>query len=93
MTTVSCIIPKITNPLGKHWEQPKVENILIDEHTAIMDESSFNMLHDYSTSTPSALYIGKMWKSKHIDGWFLRWVTEDKDSNCVLIQARKIILL
>ena len=56
-------IPPVTDPLGKSWVQPKVEDITVYSDVAIMSLEDFNLLEDYSSSQPSGVYHGKMWKS------------------------------
>lgn len=60
----SHVIPPCTNELGKHFGMPKREDIVIDELYAYMTEITFNKLKEYSTSNPSGVYLGKMWKSR-----------------------------
>lgn len=68
------IIPAMTDPLGRHWDQPPRECILLDDTHAIMSSQAFKALHDYSRSMPSGVYPGKMWKAIMPDGQaFLRW--------------------
>lgn len=67
------IIPLITHPMGKHWNQPALENIEVDDTHALMSQRDFDELADYSHSNPSGVYEGKMWKSKYTEGWLLRW--------------------
>lgn len=66
-------IPPMTNPLGKYWNQPKHEAILVDDTHAVMDEWAFNLLAEYSTTYPSGVYPGKMWKALSRGRWVLRW--------------------
>lgn len=66
-------IPPMTHPLSRHWIQPSVHNIEIDETHALMGEVSFKELKDYSASLPSGVYEGKMWKSKYRGSWYLVW--------------------
>ena len=56
------IIPPITDPLGRHWEQPKVSDIILDEKYAAMSQKTFDELKSYDRSFPSGVYPGKMWK-------------------------------
>jgi hypothetical protein len=55
-------IPLMTDPLGKYWEQPLREEILVDDTHAIMTKKSLSQLKDYSLSQPTGTYQGKMWK-------------------------------
>ena len=73
-------IPNIIHPLGKHWQQPNLQNILIDDVHALMSEYSLGELHEYSMSIPNGVYEGKMWKALFGDTWYLKWFgTENKD--------------
>jgi len=85
------IIPEITNPLGKHWDQPDKKNILLDDTHALMDKRTFDGLLEYSSSIPSGVYAGKMWKCKYIDGWGLRWFDDCNETSCR--NNQRIILL
>lgn len=80
--TASNVIPKITDPLGQHWDQPNTDNFVIDDTHVIMTYRDFDQLAEYSTTNPSAAYEGKCWKAqKYQDGdkfapsgpWVLRW--------------------
>lgn len=83
-------IPPINSPLGRHWTQPNVQNILIDDTHALMEDSDFNELKDYSHSIPSGVYPGKMWKRKAIGLWYLSWYGAVKNDSCK-INSREII--
>lgn len=68
------IIPAMTNPLGKYWNQPDQRQIYIDAEKAYMREREFNALVNYTHSLPSGAYIGKIWKGQNIKGdWYLGW--------------------
>lgn len=85
-------IPVITNPLGKVWKQPDTKNILISYKYAAMFESDFNKLLEYSSSIPSGVYIGKMWKMKRGETWYLAWFSECEDPNYVNNNYREILI-
>lgn len=61
------IIPEMTDPLGQCWEQPVRQDILIGDDTAIMPKAAYDQLKEYSTTLPSGVYPGKMWKRIEID--------------------------
>lgn len=85
-------IPPITDPLGKHWDQPSPSLIEIDGTHALMTEDTLKQLADYSASVPSGVYEGKMWRCKGGNGWYLRWYgTSDRLDRCSCNQ-REIIL-
>ena len=84
-------IPVITNPLGKYWKQPEVEQIELDNNHALMSKKTFNKLQEYSCSQPTGVYEGKMWKSKTIDGWVLRWFSENYDKDYCSNNSRMIL--
>jgi len=85
-------IPEITNPLGKHWEQPDPKNFLISYKYALMNKTDFNKLLEYSTSTPSGVYIGKMWKMERNKVWYLAWFSECEDPKFVNNNYREILI-
>lgn len=58
------VIPPMTHPYGKHWEQPRLDEITIDSETATMSLDAFDLLADYSASMPTGAYEGKMWKAR-----------------------------
>lgn len=70
-------IPEMTDPLGKYWNQPSRELITIDDKYALMSNTTFASLHDYSCSFPSGVYPGKMWKQgrPYVNPvrWYLLW--------------------
>lgn len=87
---MTCPIPEMTDPLGRHWLQPKREELVIDETHALMSMSAFARLSDYSRTNPSGVYPGKMWRRQvtHANhalpcgvivpkgGWILCWYGE-----------------
>jgi hypothetical protein len=67
-------VPPITEPMGRHWIQPDRSRVLVDETHAVTDQQAFDMLPEYSSTTPSGVYPGKMWKRQDNTGaWWLRW--------------------
>ncbi len=66
-------IPRMTDPLGRHWQQPDRDSIELDKTHALMSEATFGKLLDYSRSVPSGVYSGKMWKGQCRGVWFLCW--------------------
>lgn len=85
------LIPDITDPLGRAWNQPSRSEIDIDDTHALMDTIAFDDLSEYSCSIPSGVYDGKMWKA-HIGGkWLLRWYGPDKKPGHCAINQREII--
>jgi len=98
------IIPPMTDPMGRHWNQPSRDEILIDDEYALMTESTMKRLAEYSCSTPSGVYPGKMWRvdyqsycpdlvkqGKHRH--WLRWFGLHPDPNIVTNHYRKILLV
>lgn len=96
------MIPPITHPLGRHWNQPPRESIELDETHALMSEATFKKLSDYSGTYPSGVYEGKMWR-RH-DGlfdpecpperrrWLLCWYANLDATRCK-IEMREVLLV
>lgn len=57
------VIPDMTDPLGKYWEQPSKDAIAVDDKHAVMDQATFIKLKDYTHSRPTGTYPGKMWRA------------------------------
>lgn len=75
------------NPL---WSQPERIEILVSDSEAVMSEQSFRLLREYSTTFPTGVYAGKMWKAAIDDGreirWVLRWYGPEIDHACIIHQ-------
>ncbi len=69
------VIPPIVDEMGRNWDQPRVDDIALDDRYALMSKYSFNQLAEYSWSTPTGVYPGKMWKAydPNCGEWYLCW--------------------
>lgn len=86
-------IEPITDPLGRNWQQPPRERILIDDTHALCSEVDFFTLLEYSASIPSGKYAGKMWRHNTGVKWFLRWyATDHNDRSMLLIHSRELLV-
>ena len=87
------VVPDMTDPLGRHWRQPPHDAIVLDNTHAVMTRASFDALSDYSTTIPTGVYPGKMWREEYGGRWFLRWfgIVPDRPNLCSNNQ-REIIL-
>lgn len=56
--------PVMTDPLGRYWEQPSLDEISFSLLYAYVSPETFNKLKVYQTSTPTGVYDGKMWTMK-----------------------------
>lgn len=72
--------------MGKHWEQPPIEDILVDDTHTVMTRSTFLQLKNYSRTNPTGAYQGKMWRREEPDLregsikptlWLLCWFGPD----------------
>lgn len=87
-------IPPMTDPLGEYWVQPKLDQILVDDKTAVMKRDAFDMLHEYSFSIPNGTYAGKMWKLFNGKDWHLAWYENmPNDTSKMAIKYRVIEIL
>jgi hypothetical protein len=73
------VIPPITDPMGKHWDQPKVEAILVDDHFACMTLKTLHELAEYNCTLPSGTYEGKMWRREVHSKPYGQWSREQGD--------------
>ena len=87
-------IPDMDHPLGKNWNQPSRDKILIDDQYALMEKFTFDQLADYSFSQPTGVYPGKMWKSGRHKKWFLCWFGySSKGENFCSNNYREIVIV
>lgn len=79
------VIPEIEGDFGRHWRQPYRSELLFEISKGInkgeiihvyMNLECLNTLAWYSSTTPSGVYPGKMWKMKADDVWHLCWYAE-----------------
>lgn len=92
------IIPPISDPLGKSWQQPHRRFIELDATHALMSEQTFKGLPEYSMSDPSGVYEGRMWKSysQFTGEWYLRWyqvVEQPSYHKGCCIHSREILIV
>ena len=91
------VIPKITDPLGKHWEQPARKHIELDDTHALMSEQTFLGLANYTSSQPTGIYPGKMWRGQYLKKgekvWKLHWVELDPDDDKYCFIRSRFILV
>lgn len=89
-------IPEMTNPLGRYWDQPDRSKIIIDDKYAIMTEQTMNELKEYSTTNPSGVYEGKMWRSKFVENGktihYLHWYSNSEKPNYCKHNVRNILI-
>ena len=87
-------IPPMTHEYGKYWEQPKREDILLDDDCAVMTAETLNKLPQYDVTNPTGAYEGKMWRRVKSNGQFmLCWYGFSDDPKMVSINATPIYLL
>lgn len=68
-------LPRMTNPLGKHWRQPPDlrDRVGVYETHATIAEPDWLALPRYDSTLPSGVYAGKAWRR----GPFLCWYGRD----------------
>ncbi len=88
-------ISPITNPLGKHWEQPAHDEVIIDETHAFMSQSVCDQLKQYDSTNPTGTYEGKMWKRESGGKLWLIFYDVDwkeHDPKMLTINSRRIVI-
>ena len=58
------LIPPMTHPYSKYWEQPDRSLIRIVGESARMSKDTLAELLEYSSTNPTGAYEGKMWKRR-----------------------------
>lgn len=86
------LVPAITDPMGRHWQQPKRENVLVDATHACCTRRDFEALLEYSSTIPDGKYVGKMWKRHEPPRWLLCWYSPG-EPGFLKINARELIVV
>lgn len=88
-------IPPITDPIGRYWNQPPREEVLVDDSHAVMTAETLAKLLNYDITDPSGAYEGKMWRRGDLEfgsvGW-LCWYGHSEKPGMVSVNVRPILL-
>ena len=87
------MIPPMTHDLGRYWDQPDREYILVDDHHAMMSVENLLLLQQYDSSVPSGTYEGKMWRTDRGNKKYLRWYGPSDKPDELLIHTREISVI
>lgn len=92
---MATVIPEMTHPLSNLWSQPATDKIVLGKETCMMTEAIFNQLKEYSTTIPTGVYSGKMWRRQHKQNeWYLCWYgweeNNEKGEEVCPVHFRKI---
>lgn len=67
-------IPEMTDPLGRHWNQPKdIRSAPMDGKHVILTKAQISGLSNYDRSMPSGVYSGKCWLRENGKTTWLVW--------------------
>jgi hypothetical protein len=86
------MIPDMDDPMGRYWDQPSRDRILVDGRHAVMHADTMRELAKYDCTVPTGVYPGKMWRARRADGWLLCWYGAEQDGRCA-IERRPILLV
>ncbi|WP_175785284.1 hypothetical protein [Burkholderia ambifaria] len=87
------MIPRITDPLGSHWRQPARDDVLVDDEHAVMSGATYRQLAEYSSTMPSGVYPGELWRAVYGDRPYLRWFGNVDDRDDVYSNNEREILI
>lgn len=82
-------IPPMTNPLGRHWRQPKNlrDRVGLFFGHATITERDWQALPRYDSTMPSGVYAGKVWRCRS----HLCWFGPERDGGCVVGYLRALV--
>jgi hypothetical protein len=87
------VIPPITDPMGRHWPQPPLSRVLVDDTYAVMSQADFDSTLEYSNTLPDGKYPGKMWRRNCGHGlWKLVWYSKSEDPEFLSINYRELLV-
>lgn len=68
------VIPTMPHNYIGLWQQPRYEELYFpDDESVIVSRNVFNKLMEYSTTMPTGVYPGKMWRAEINGVHYLRW--------------------
>lgn len=86
-------IPPMVDPRGAFWVQPSPSEFAIGE-CAITTLPTFKKLNEYSSTVPTGVYPGKMWKRRERgDVWYLCWYAESESEGYCDIRRKRLLVL
>lgn len=93
-------IPEMTDPLGRHWDQPRdVRYIVMDDTHCILHPDDKKKFCNYDRSMPSGVYPGKCWLRTNMqeDGtdktWLVWYGDYDAERTSVSNNYREVLWL
>jgi hypothetical protein len=91
------MIPAMTDPRGRHWDQPKdIRTAPMNDTHVLLTREQMAGLAEYSQSIPSGVYVGKCWKARRVIGgvheWYMKWYSAASDPRYCLTEIRKIVI-
>lgn len=106
LTPGTQVVPAIELDLGRNWPQPTRDSLNfhmapeneknpgLKPKAVYMTKRTMEELQEYSSTTPTGVYPGKMWRGHWDDTWYLLWFSEVKsDPNMCQVHSCPILLL
>lgn len=106
LTLGTKVVPAIELDLGRNWSQPTRDflnfhmapeqpgSLVLKPKAVYMTKRTMEELREYSSTTPTGVYPGKMWRGHWDDTWYLLWFSEVKsDPNMCAVNSCPILLL
>jgi hypothetical protein len=91
---IYCPIPESESPYGANaFQMPDKDDIAFIEGKdfCYMKVETFNKLLEYSTSLPSGVWVGKLWKAHRQDGnWYLMWYDKVNEEGKCPVGSKRI---
>lgn len=82
-------IPPMTHPLSKAWDQPPLNEFVIDKTHCLMTEKTYKQLHNYEYTLPTGKYEGKVFRRGNRFTWF----SEHVNPGLLMINYREILII
>lgn len=77
----------------QHESRPADHEWLLGEETCTITPAAFDGLLEYSATIPTGVYIGKVWRRRDADGWWLGEYTEHEDPKKAGIRWRRLVVV
>lgn len=88
------VIPAMTDPLGKYWNQPRdIREALMDDTHVLLTRDQVNFLEEYDRSYPSGTYDGKCWLRTNGGTTWLCWYHPHSTPGKIGIGHREVLIV
>jgi len=74
LATAAPLKPDTCPQTPESWPQPDWNEVAYDNDHAVIGRAAFEVLQDCTGFRPKPMWVGKMWRCRYRDKWWLAYV-------------------